>query len=75
MKSYYHDMYAVLVGDLGAYKLFHERQAYSALCQAIQAVTDGHCVNSIETQDKAVNFLRKHGTRATRAYAKSLERG
>jgi len=74
MKSYYHDMYAVLVGDLGAYKMFHERQAYSALCEAIQADFDGHCVNSIETQEKACAFLNKHGTRAARAYAKALGR-
>ena len=74
MKSYYHDMYAVLLGDIDAYKVFHARQAYSALCQAIQAKTDGHCVNSIETQDKAAEFLRTHGTRATRAYVKALGR-
>ena len=74
MKFCYHDMFAVLLGDIGAYQAFHARQAYSDLKRAIQYATDGHCVNSIETQDKASAFIYKHGTRAARAYAKSIWR-
>lgn len=71
-RSYYHNMYAVLVGDKGAYELFHQRQAWTALGELWQKRKDGRCISiSCEAQDWAAAFLNEHGTRTARRYIKA----
>jgi len=75
MQSAYHYMYRVLIGDKGAYEVFHQRQAYSFLCQELQELADpGRPAISIEVQDTACDFVRQHGTRVTKRYANALWR-
>jgi hypothetical protein len=64
-------MYAVLVGDKGAYELFHERQAWTALGRLWQERTDAGPAISLDAQDYACAFLRQHGTRTARRYIKA----
>jgi len=67
-------MMAVLLGGKGALAHRESRRVYLDLCYWFEKTTTDWVAISIVNQDRASQFLYKHGTRAARNYCKSLRR-